>query len=232
MELKELEEFLKDENDNKEFSDYVKGIGFETPDDIQGLKNKNSDLISTQKKLKEQIGDLQKRLDEIDIDEYNELKNKSGNNDEVSKLTREFKRLQEKFDESEKSRSGLETELNKTLKINALNSAFDEFKIDPLHRDTLREAFANKTKIEIDGDARRVLVDDGDGLGVETAEYFKKWIETDKGKLYLTKPENKGAGSNQLGGSGSKKQMKRDEFSSLPVADQMKLSKEGIELTN
>lgn len=233
--LTELEEFIKDESKKKEFFDYVKKQGFETPDDIQGLKAKNTDLITNQKKLKEQMEDLQKKLDDIDLDEYYELKDKSKGSkgdDDLTKLQRELKQLTTKFEDNEKKLSTVQDKYNKTLKINALNAAFDEYKIDPNFRDVLKDAFLGKATTETDGDSERVLIDDGDGLGLDVNEYFKKWVDTDKGKTYLAKPDNKGAGGQDLSGSGTAKTMTRSEFQQRSPEEQMSLSKEGIVLTN
>lgn len=233
MTLEELQEFLKDENNKKEFVSLVKGLGFETPDDIQGLKNKNQELIDDKKKLREKIENIEKKLDkfnEIDLDEYEELKSKSsGNkgNDELVKLQRDLKKLQEKYDKDIEDKTALESDLNKTLIKNAINTAFDENKIDPVFRNDLQDAFSGKAKIEVEDGERRILFEDK-----EAGEYFKEWAESDKGKVYLVKPENSGFGKQGFQNQGKGKTMARESFEKLPSDQQMELSKEGIALTD
>ena len=70
MDINDFKEFLIDEENKKVFAEIAKTQGFETPEEIQGLKAKNYELLGNNKKLKEQMNEIQKKLDEIDIDSY------------------------------------------------------------------------------------------------------------------------------------------------------------------
>jgi hypothetical protein len=228
MTVEELKEFLEDENNKAVFEEIVKDLGYESQDDIQGLKSKNDQLLAKLKKKKDEFEEKQKLLDGIDIDAYNEYINGDkgkDNNSELNKIKRELKESNDLIEKFKK----IEDDYNNALKLNAVKDALIENKIDSRHTKILTSAFMGKAKVEIDGDARNIIIDD-DGLGLPPKEFFKKWTETETGKAYLAKPENKGGENTPLGSSGVK--MSRQEFEKRPATERMSLIEKGTIITD
>jgi regulator of replication initiation timing len=235
MTIDELKEFLKDPKNADAFKELVKAIGYETPEEINGLLKKNQELIAKQKKLREENEIIKKTLDEIDMDEYVELKKKvesSGKaSDELTKLQRDLKKVSEDLEKERKGRSESESFLNRTLTENALIEALDANGFDSKHKELLKSAFLGKARIEIEENNRNVVLENGDGLGLPAKEFFKKFAESETGKVYLRQPESKGAGASGFSGAGGAKIMKRDQYEKLDPLEKSALIKDGYKLT-
>ena len=214
MTLEELKEFLKDENNKVVFDEIVKSLGYKSQEEIEGLVNKNEQLLKKLVKKKEEFAEKQKLLDSIDVEAYNDYVNSEGDpkrgNSELNKIKRELKEAQDKVEKFSK----IESDYNNSLKLSAIKDALIENKIDSKYTEILTSHFTGKAKVEIDDDSRSIVIEDDDGLGQSPNEYLKKWVETEKGQAYLAKPENTGAGSTGFSGSGGKS-IKASELNSL-----------------
>lgn len=219
MELKELQEFLKIEANAGAFKEIVKALGYETPDDIQGLKKTNYELKAEKQKIRDELENLKKKLDEFNEAGYIDYKNKiDSKTDDGEKLKREIVKLSQKLSEAE-SRSGqIEQEYNSTLKDSIISKTLESLGFNQ-HKEILKQAFQAKAKVETDGNKKTVIIDDGDGLGLPADEYFKKFSTTDRGKLYLDKPVNTGAGVQGFSSGGGAKTMNIENFNQLSPKD-------------
>jgi chaperonin cofactor prefoldin len=234
MTIEEIRDFLKDEKNAGEFKLLVKDLGFETPEDIQSLRKNKDELLQEKRQLKKDFEEMKKVLDEIDIDEYNELKNKkssSSGNDEVAKLQREFKKLSEQFATTLKDKEQIENEYNSNLKEINILSALDEIGFDPKHKELLKSAFLGKAKVETDNGKRSVIIESADGLGLPAKDYFKNFASTDQGKAYLFEPENKGANSRSFS-QNSAKAITRKMFDSLNPIEKNQIIKDGVSIVD
>jgi len=206
MNIEEVRDFLKDEKNAGAFKELVKGMGFESKEDIEGLKNNNQALIKEKQTLKAKYEDMQKVLDTIDIDEYNELKSKSSKtgkeSDELTKYQRELKKAMDALEKKSLESKSIESRYHKSLIERNLSESLDAAGFDPKHKEILKSAFQGKARIEVDNDIEKVIIDNGDGLGLPANEYFKQYAQSDFGKTYLKQPENKGAGASGFHGSG------------------------------
>jgi hypothetical protein len=204
--IEEIRDFLKDEKNAGAFKELVKGMGFESKEDIEGLKNNNQALIKEKQSLKAKYEDTQKVLDTIDIDEYNELKSKSSksgkDSDELTKYQRELKKATDALEKSLESRKNIESRFHKSLIEKNLSESLDAAGFDPKHKEILKSAFQGKARIEVDNDIEKVIIDNGDGLGLPALDYFKQYAQSDFGKTYLKQPVNVGAGASGFHGSG------------------------------
>ena len=231
MDINDFQEFLKDEGNKKVFADAAKTLGFESQDEVQGLKAKNYELLGNNKKLKEQMSDIQKKLDSIDIDSYNDYVNKisqSGKpDDEIAKLKRDLQTAIKQNEEYKSKHSALETELNSSTINSTLSSVFDEIGIDPKHKALLLEAYRGKAKTETTDSGRTVVIDTGDSLGLPANEYFKKFAESENGKLYLKQPENTGANSSRFTGTANTQKITQTDFNNLQPKEQSEFMKKG-----
>lgn len=234
MELKDLQEFMQKEENKAAFSELVRALGYEAPEDIEGLKKKNRELILKNQELKKSIDENNKILDSIDIEEYNTLKQSrtgQAGGDEVNQLRRELKKAQDKI-EAESRRAGeLESSYHSTLKDAAIQKALIDHKFSDQHHSLLKSAFQGKAKVEQDNGSFTVVIDNGDGIGLPVSDFFKSFAQSEQGKAYLQTSVNSGAGSRSFQGGSGPKSMPRSEFAKLSPLDQMNTIKEGTTIT-
>lgn len=227
MNLEDLQEFIKDEKNAGAFKDIVKALGYETPDDISGLKSNRDEFRRKYEKIRTDYEEMQKKLADIDIDEYHTLKESKGKkpDDDYTKLQREHKRLQDqlKFDQEEKTK--LQTAYHNTLRESALSKALEANKFTQ-HNKLLTDAFLGKTTIEII-DGRPIVSVISDDMQIEISDYFKKFANTEIGKMYVDKPVNSGAGSQNISGSGNAKTMPRTEYDKMSSSERMEYTRQG-----
>jgi len=231
MNLDELKTALQDETNAEAFKGIIKEMGFEAPEDVQGLKVVNSNLKAEKMKVKTELDSLKKRLDEIDEDGYIAYKNKrDSSGDDSERLKREYAKIQKDYSEVLKKSEQLESEYNNTLRDNVLSEALESagFKT---HKTILKQALQAKAKVIQEDGKRLLLIDDGDGLGLPAQEYIKKFAESEQGKQYLDKPVNGGSGSTGFSGTGSGKTMKLQAFKQLSPQERSSFMKDGGKLT-
>lgn len=211
MTPEEFKEFLKDEKNQGVFKEIVSALGYKSEEEIKGLLDKKDELLGQLRKVKDERESLKKRLDEIDIDEYIDLKNsKAKNSDKDNDLSRKLEKLNADIEAERKARAEIEAEYNNTLISQALTAEIAD-KFDPAHRAILTEAFLRKAKIENENGKKTVVIDDGK-YGLPVNEFFKSFAESEQGKPYLIKPVNAGAGSQSLSGGTDKTIFKRSEI--------------------
>ena len=208
----ELKEFFSDEKNLPVFKEFATALNFKSEEEVKGLIDKKDELLGQLRKVKDERESLKKRLDEIDIDEYIDLKNsKAKTSDKDNDLSRKLEKLNADIEAEREARADIEAEYNNSLISQALTAEIAD-KFDPAHRAILTNAFLGKAKIETDNGKKTVVIDDGK-YGLPVGEYFKTFAESDAGKPYLIKPVNAGAGSQPLGGATSKTTFKRSEIS-------------------
>lgn len=211
MTPEEFKEFLKDEKNQGVFKEIVSALGYKSEEEIKGLIDKKDELLGQLRKVKDERENLKKRLDEIDIDEYIDLKNsKAKNSDKDNDLSRKLEKLNAELEAERKARTETEAEYNNTLISQALTAEIAD-KFDPAHRAILTEAFLRKAKIENENGKKTVVIDDGK-YGLPVNEFFKSFADSEQGKPYLIKPINAGAGSQPLSGGADKTSFKRSEI--------------------
>lgn len=233
MTLEEIKDFLKDDKNAAEFKGFVRGMGYEGPDDIKGLKEKNEELLRKLKKEKEDAAEKQKILDNIDIDEYNDLRNKKGketDKDAEARLQREIKKAEDRAKIAEEKESKTNAFLNSVLIRAQLSEAIDANNFDVKHKDLLLSAFSGRAKVEVDDKGYQVIIDNGDALGVPANDFFKNYATSEQGKSYLRQADNRGSGSQTYNTANAGKTMKRESFNSLSSIDQMKVIKDGVKV--
>lgn len=212
MTPEEFKEFMQDEKNQETFKGIVSAMGYKSEEEIKGLLDKKDELLGQLRKVKDERESLKKRLDEIDIDEYIDLKNsKAKNSDKDNDLSRKLEKLTAELEAERKARTETEAEYNNTLISQALTAEIAD-KFDPAHRAILTEAFLRKAKIENENGKKAVVIDDGK-YGLPVNEFFKSFAESEQGKPYLIKPVNSGAGSQQLSG---KAKFTLDEIEKMP----------------
>jgi len=237
MELKDLQEFIKDEKNAGSFKEMVKALGFETPDDIKELKTKNNEVILRNKKLQEDYVTLKKSVDEVDMEEYSELKKQkessgSKGTDEVQKLKRDLQKVTDLLNNKSKSEEKVNQELNETLIKTEIINNLGLHNFDNKYYETILPYFLGKARVEVDNGKRSVVIDNGDGSGLSPKEYFQKYSETDTGKSYLRQPDNRGAGSQSFNGGGGSKTMSRDSWEKMSPESRSSAVKSGITITD
>lgn len=212
MTPEEFKEFMQDEKNQETFKGIVSALGYKSEEEVKGLIDKKDELLGQLRKVKDERESLKKRLDEIDIDEYIDLKNsKAAKSEKDNDLARKLEKLNADIEAERKARADIEAEYNNLLISQALTAEIAD-KFDSDHRSILTNAFLGKAKIETDNGKKTVVIDDGK-YGLPVSEFFKTFAESPEGKPYVKKPVNAGAGAQPLGGAASKTTFKRSEIS-------------------
>jgi hypothetical protein len=226
MTQEELQEFLKDEGNKETFDQMAKALGYETPDETKGLKEKNNELIARMKKFRDERDTFKKQLDNIDVEEYTLLKEKVSEKETSSeKLQRELARLQSAVKEKELGYSEYKNRYEKMLIDSNLSSIMDEVGIAPVHKPILQNAFRGKAKLEEDN-----IIIDNDNLGLPIKEFFQNFANSDTGKIYLKQKENSGTQSRGFN-STSKSVIKRSDWDLMGETARATALKEGATIT-
>jgi predicted RNase H-like nuclease (RuvC/YqgF family) len=198
----DFQEFIKDEDNKEVFLEFAKVIGLEP---VDGLKNKRDELLEKLTRSKREKTELQNKLDSIDLEEYSELKeNSEKSQSETERLLREFKKAQTDLQQSSELNQRLESEINNGLIKTDLFEALTDAGVDPVHIPILSSHFKSKATVEMEDNSRKVVIDNGSGLGQNPKEYLKEWAEN-QGQPYLKKPENSGAQSHKFEQGNSQK---------------------------
>ena len=220
----ELREFLNDSENQDLLVELAKEKGFKTDDEITGLKNKNLEILSEKKELKKKYDELKKTIDSVDIDEYNLLKeqveNSQGKDQKVTKLERDFKRLEEQLKKEQEQKNEVAKKYRSTLKKIKIVEALDNNNIDPQHKDIILSAFSGRAEVEEDGE---VLITNGGGLGQPVNEFFEQWVAED-GKRYLKEAQSTGTKSNDGNPTKHSKTIKRSDFEGMNPQQQAKIA--------
>lgn len=224
IDTKELKEFFQADENKAILQEIAKEHGFEAPDDIQGLKSKNAELIGKMKKLSDRAKELEDKISGIDFEEYEELKVKKDKSNPDDKTLRELKKLQSDLEKERGEKTRLTGDFHRLLKEQALSRAFKESNIDPIHESLLQSAFLGKARID---DDLQVIIDDG-GLGLPIKDFFKQWSESETGKVYVAKPINAGTQSGPFSGKGSK--ISRADFESMSPESRQQAVKDGMKI--
>lgn len=226
MTREEFTEFLKGDENRALFIEVAKGLGFESPEDIEGLKRKNRELIADKTRVKNELEEMKKKLDNLEEDRYIDKTDGKATEPDV-KTKREVDRLKKELEEAVSRASRVESEYNSTLIESTLTKALEETGFNQ-HKDLLRQAFLGKAKIEIEGDKRTILISDGE-QELPAKDFFKLKSTTDL-KQYLDKPVNSGAGAHGFSGTSGAKVMKESDFKNLPSKDRAAFMKDGGKL--
>lgn len=244
MTVEEFKELIQNPEAAKDLIPILKAAGFETPEDIQGLKAKNNEILLKMKKINEEKANLQKLIDDADYQEYlakkdnpdnsvNNATQGTGNAEfdkaklEIRKLTSELKKLSEEKAKVEEKANQVESIFVKDRKSAQLSAALDAAGFDPKHKSLLINAMQGIAKVDPENNYN-VIIEDENGLPMPAKEYAIAYANTETGKEYLRKPENKGANSQGFnGGSASGKVMQISAYNSMNPKDQAAFMKSG-----
>lgn len=222
MNREEFQEFLKDEENRGLFVEAAKGMGFELPEDIEGLKKNNRDLKSEKQKIKSDYEELKKRVDEFEEKSYID-KNDPEEKQLLAKVQRDYDRLKKDYEETQAKSQRIESDYNNSLIDRTISEALEKNGFTQ-HKSILKQAYLGKAKIETDGDKKSVYIFDGE-QELPADEFFK--VQADKSlKSYIDKPVNSGAGGSGFTGSNSKA-MKLADFKAASPKDRAAFMADG-----
>ena len=172
--------------------------------EIEGLKNKNKDLLERLRKAR--TGEGGADTGEIERLER-ELEETSGKLRTAEADLRETKRQLTRVEgERDTANKTLETESafsRNMLVENGLTAALVEAKVDPDLMEAAKALLGKGATVKVDGDSRTAVVGDKP-LG----EFIKEWAASDQAKRFILAPANGGGGANNAnasGGGGNKK---------------------------
>jgi len=209
MELKDLQEFLKDEKNAQQFSEIVSTLGYKAENDYKTLEADRDAERKRKREYQQKLDELQKKLDEMESKYYLDDKesDEAGKvkGDPVKNLERQLQKLQSDYQKETQSRQSYQARLLEKSRQEQLLKALNQVDVDPIHHNILISAFAGKAQIDENDDT--VYIDNK-----PVTEYFDAWVKAD-GAAYKRQPENKGAGApGFIGKGGSKTSFTREEM--------------------
>jgi hypothetical protein len=219
----QIEEALK----SKAVKDAIKDA---VDDEVKGLKNKNSELLASIRELKDSI----KEIEDAKEKELEKIAAKSGDVEGVKK------QLEEKHAKELAKRDEQLTKLTGQLQTHVidqgLTASLTKAKVKPELVEAAKALIMQQFKGEVgDNDGKPFAKFDGKTVD----DFVTGWGQTESGKHFISADKNNGGGSNGANGSGQgsngndgKKTMTRKDFDALGPADRMKVSKEGVSLTD
>ncbi|RTL05716.1 hypothetical protein EKK58_07435 [Candidatus Dependentiae bacterium] len=184
MTKEQVLEFLKSE-DGKAVLEEL------TEEAVSGLKTKNAELLTKNKKLKEDKEAAEAKNTELE-DELETAKN-SKSKENVTDIE---KRIEKKFEKQLKDATdkndAYSKQINTLVVENGLTEALAKNNIAKQHIPAVKALIKSNAKIEIssDGDETSATIE-----GKAINDYVKEWSLGDTGKHYVAAPDNAGGGS-------------------------------------
>lgn len=243
----EFKEFLESEEGQKfldnALSEKVKENGYKSQEEVQGLVNKNKELLGKVKKAKdssisEDSKKLLNMLNEHEITDEEELSNFLEKSTESTKgsddLGRQFKRLQKDFENlttqlnMEKERANMEHEMRISSEQKVvLTTALKKAGVKENAFDMTYAYFNGLTAKEMNEDGSFSFVaKDAEGLSPDITKYIDEWSQSDNAKEFIQQPINQGAG-NPLGGNSKGTTITRADFNNKSPDEQATIATSG-----
>lgn len=207
--------------------------------EVKGLKDKNTELLGSLKKQKEENADFSKRLEKLEEEKEAIEAEKANKSGDIKKITEDLEKKHrkeiEKLTNQLTEKDGELTAKNKLLNTHVIGEGLTA----ALVKAKVKPEFMAAAKAVIQAEHAGEVVDDNgkpvakfNGKAVE--EFVTGWSQTDAGKHFVSAEKNSGGGSNGANGSGKAstnvKTMKHSEFNTLPFAERSKVSIEGVQL--
>jgi len=163
--------------------------------DVTGLKNKNSELLGSNKNYKTQLS----TFEGVDVEAFNKMKADTDANEQKTML--EEKRYTELLAKHELTNKELQDKITgfKTeKKSNILTNELVKLGVIPESLEIVKSFFNGKAELTND----EVLID-----GLSISDSLNAWKDTEQGQMFILAKQNNGAGStgtpgnNDVGGS-------------------------------
>ena len=231
--IKELDEFMENEEGKSIVSGWLKEAGYRSAEDIAGLEHKKDELlgkVAKSQKDKAALNELYTKHGIVDADDLSlklaMLEGAEAKGTEMEKLQRRLEII-EKTAKDADARASREKALRADSEKRAqIISALKGAHVNDDSIDILMPYFSGQVKIDEDDNGNiNLTVETVDGPSPLKA-YVDTWSKTDKAKIYINAPGNSGAGSTGAGGSGTAAETDLAKIEKLPQAERMKAYKE------
>jgi len=200
---------------------------------VEGLKNKNTELLGKLKIASEEKTDVIKRLEDLEAEKTKNVEQglmKAGDFDKLKA------QIEERHTKELKDRDGKIEGLNGQLKKHVLGEGLTAALVKANVAKPLMDAAKALITTNYQGE-----VGDNDGSpfakfdGKAVEEFVTGWAQSDQGKHFVSADSNSGGGSNGANGKGkveTGKTITRAEFDGLDQASRMAKSKEGFKVVD
>ena len=183
---------------------------------VTGLKNKNNELITEVRKLKQGREIDPKEVERMDA----MIEDLQGKINEQNKATKAAMKAAEENEAKWKTEAAF---TQKLLIDNGLTEALVKAGVAPQFLQATKSMFAGQAQIIAEGDTRTAKLGDK-----AIADAIKEWAASDDGKHFIAAPGNSGGGSHGGSGSGTGgATMTRAQFDAMSPATKMEFSKKG-----
>ena len=230
--IKELDEFMENEEGKTIVSGWLKEAGYRSADDIAGLEHKKDELlgkVAKSQKDKAALNELYTKHGIVDADDLDlklaMLEGAEAKGTEMEKLQRRLEII-EKAAETDKKLAETERALRVSSEKKAqILSELKKAHVNDESFDYLMPYFNGLVKAEDEDGKINLFVDTGDGPSPLNT-FIETWSKTDNAKQFIKAPGNSGAGSTGAGGSGTAAETDLAKIEKLPPAERMKAYKE------
>lgn len=195
----------------------------------EGLLSKRTEILTEKKGLEEKYNEMKKKLESIDMSEYNSLlaaKEKAeligkGSPEDVADLQLAIKRLEtekqsiaEALSLEKESKVSIEKKMKSDKVKLGLTEAFNKVGVIPTAVETLISAYSGRAEVQVKEDGNiDILVKSNDGGILPLNTWIDSWATNPDNKLFIKAKNVIGSGASGSGNPGgmSKKDMTLDQ---------------------
>lgn len=224
MTPEEFQKALENPENKAMFDTVASALGYEKPEDIQGLKRNNAELKAEKISFQTKYNELQKMLDSDEYKSY--IQSKESGTQPTQKQTdfeAKLKKLENDLNAERQSKNEILKRAQDRLIDSELSAALEANGYSQ-HKKVLQPILRGRAIVEESNGREMLVLKDENGLPYSPQEFFKDvFPKTQLGADYKDQPINKGGGSTQLSGAGGAKRMPESEFNRLPPKEQARL---------
>lgn len=223
--FKKIQKLIQDDKIDEANTLFAEHIAQE----VQTMKAKNDELLADLKKFKDQKKETETEIEALQ-DQIRELEDKKPDIAKVRKdLETQFSKEREALS---KERDEAKAQMETYVLNEGLTAALVKAKVQPAMMEAANALIRAKFKGEVGNNDGKPFAK-FDGRAVD--EFVSAWAASDSGKHFVAADTNSGggaSGANGTGRAGTVKTMTRSDFDKLAPVDKVKLSKEGVTLTD
>lgn len=192
MDLKELQEAMKDESFKTQFHEtFIKPV-------LDPIVSKKEELLNELKTVKGSKTEVETKLNELlEAQKHQQGDFKSLYESEKSKRETELKTLSEQL-ESER------TYVKSALLNSTMSDLMSKYKVAPHFVEAVKAMISGKMEIVSDGSNRKVVSKNDKGEAVDVDVFMKSFVESEVGKHFVLGDGSSGGGLNGSGANDGK----------------------------
>lgn len=206
----QLAEIINTDKGKALISEVAQGLGLR---DTTGLEKKRDELLGEVRSLKDKYSSIEgkyKAFEGLDPEEVKTALERFKNPDKfkeddprLTSLSLELKQIKGQFEAERAEKEKMNRILEDKEKSDRIAAALKEAGIDPAYYDVLITQYKQSAILKKDESGRSSLVVDNGTSVLDIGDYMKEFAKSDKGKPFMPKATNTGAGARGTSGGAS-----------------------------